>query len=167
MLVVALHGIPVDVSPAAAQVTSDDLSMLSLVFRNRVVPFSESQGRPELTSIVQRVSELGRDDDPVERYKAMIEGIARMSLGRWDEDVEVASILDVDLSAKTYEPGARVPVRVGPLYERVEALTASYSFQLDLIAPGGAEIYEADPVPFDALGPMTPSSAPTIDSSVG
>ncbi len=154
MLVVALYAIPAGVSRGAAQVSDDDLSMLGLVFRNRFVPFAEARRSAELTSIVLRVSELGRDGDRVERYKAMIEGMARMSLGRWDEGAEVASILDVDLSAKAYEPGARVPVRIAPLYERFQALMAGYSIQLALVAPGGAEVYAADPIPFDALAVM-------------
>ena len=154
-LVAALLTSPAGVSPGAAQVTDDDLSMLGLVFQNRFVPFAQAQGRPELASIVERVSGLGRDGDPVERYKAMIEGLARMHLGVWDEGAEVASMLDVDLSAKAYEPGARVSVRVAPLYESAEVLTGSYSGQLHLIDPDGAEIYEADPMQFDALGPMT------------
>lgn len=154
MLVVALYAIPAGVSRGAAQVSDDDLSMLGLVFRNRFVPFAEARRSAELTSIVLRVSELGRDGDRVERYKAMIEGMARMSLGSWDEGAEVASNLDVDLSAKAYEPGGRVPVRIAPLYERSQALMAGYSIQLALVAPGGAEVYAADPIPFDALAVM-------------
>jgi predicted esterase len=154
-LAAALLTSPAGVSPGAAQVTEDDLSMLSLVFRNRFVPFSEAQGRSELTSIVEHVSALGRDGDSVERYKAMIDGLARMYLGRWDEGAEVASLLDMDLAAKAYEPGARVSVRVVPLYQRAGALTGIYSGQLHLIDPGGAEIYEADPMLFDTLAPMT------------
>lgn len=155
MLFVALYVIPLGVAPAAAQVADGDLTMLGLVFRNRFVPFSETQGNPELASIVLRVSELGPEGDPVERYKAMIEGLARMSLGLWDEGAEVASILDVDLSAKTYEPGDRVPVRIAPLYQRDEPLAALYSIQLDLIDPGGAAIYESEPMQFDSLAPMS------------
>ena len=147
MLVVALYAIPAGVSRGAAQVSDDDLSMLGLVFRNRFVPFAEARRSAELTSIVLRVSELGRDGDRVERYKAMIEGMARMSLGRWDEGAEVASILDVDLSAKAYEPGARVPVRIAPLYERFQALMAGYSIQLALVAPGGAEVVVREQLP--------------------
>ena len=167
MLILALNAVPLCVSPAAAQVTDSDLSMLGLVFRNRFVPFSEAQGNPELTAIVLRVSELGPEGNPVERYKAMIEGLARMSLGSWDEGVEVASILDVDLSAKTYEPGARVPVRIAPLYARGEALTASYSIQLDLVAPGGAAVYEADVMQFDALAAMSGQVVVPRDAAPG
>jgi predicted esterase len=150
-LLVVLFTSPVGVSPGAAQITDDALSTLGLVFQDRFVPFSQAQGRPELTSIVARVAALARDGDSVERYKAMIEGLARMQLGGWDEGAEVASILDVNLSAKAYEPGARVPVRVAPLYQRAETLTGSYSAQLHLIDPEGTEIYEAEPMLFDAL----------------
>ncbi len=81
----------------------------------------------------------------------MIEGLTRMYLGRWDEGTEVASILDMDLSAKAFEPGARVSVRVAPLYQSAAVLAGSYSGQLHLIDPEGAEIYQAEPMLFDAL----------------
>ena len=100
---------PQTVSRVSAQVTSSDLSMLELIFRNRFVPFSEQEMQPELLAVRERVSTFGNAGDDVERYKAMIEGMARMYLGAWDEGIEVASILDINLPAKLYEPGATVP----------------------------------------------------------
>ncbi|MCH2474984.1 MAG: hypothetical protein MK243_03605, partial [Gemmatimonadetes bacterium] len=104
---------PQTVSPVSAQVTSSDLSMLGLIFRNRFIPFSEQETQPELLAVgVERVSTLGNAGDDVELYKAMIEGMARMYLGAWDEGIEVASILDINLPAKLYEPGSTVPVEI-------------------------------------------------------
>ena len=87
---VAISLQPQAVSTVSAQVTSSDLRMLDLIFRNRFVPFSEQDGQPELLTVQERVASLGDSDDNIERYKAMIEGMARMYLGVWNEDIELA-----------------------------------------------------------------------------
>ena len=144
---------PQTVSLVSAQVTSSDLSMLGLIFRNRFVPFSEQKMQPELTAIGERVSTLGNSGDGVERYKAMIEGMARMYLGAWNEAVEVATILDVDLTAKLYEPGATVPVQIAPLYERDKPLEGRYAVQVQLLGPEEEEepVYESDLLTLEGL----------------
>ena len=81
------------------------------------MPFSEQEMQPELLAVRERVSALGDAGDDVELYKTMIEGMARMYLGAWDEGIEVASILDINLAGKLYEPGATVPVEIASLYE--------------------------------------------------
>lgn len=47
---------PQTVSRVSAQVTSSDLSMLELIFRNRFVPFSEQEMQPELLAVCVNVS---------------------------------------------------------------------------------------------------------------
>jgi predicted esterase len=153
-LVVVLSVFPQTVSTASAQVTSSDMSMLGLIFRNRFVPFSEAEGLPGLAAIVERVAEIGPDGDDIERYQTMIEGMARMYLGRWDEGVEVASILDVELPAKLYEPGAAVPVRMAPVYERTDPLIDGYLVNVRLLGPDGTVLNEADEISFDTLETM-------------
>ena len=105
--------------------------MLELIFRNRFVPFSEQEMQPELLAVRERVSTFGNAGDDVERYKAMIEGMARMYLGAWDEGIEVASILDINLPAKLYEPGATVPVEITLLYERETPLGVGMGCKFD------------------------------------
>ena len=59
---------PQTVPPVSAQVTSSDLSMLGLIFRNRFVPFSEQEMQSELLAVRERVSALGHAGDDVELY---------------------------------------------------------------------------------------------------
>ena len=117
------------------------------------MPFSEQKMQPELTAIGERVSTLGNSGDGVERYKAMIEGMARMYLGALNEAVEVATILDVDLTAKLYEPGATVPVQIAPLYERDKPLEGRYAVQVQLLGPEEEEepVYESDLLTLEGL----------------
>ena len=135
---------PQTVSRVSAQVTSSDLSMLELIFRDRFVPFSEQEMQPELLAVRERVSTFGNAGDDVERYKAMIEGMARMYLGAWDEGIAVASILDINLPAKLYEPGATVPVEITLLYERETPLGGRYGVQVRFLDPAEEPIYESD-----------------------
>ena len=135
---------PQTVSPVSAQVTSSDLSMLGLIFRNRFVPFSEQEMQPELLAVRERVSILGDAGDDVERYKVMIEGMARMYLGAWDEGIEVASILDINLQAKLYEPGSTVSVEISSLYERETPPGGRYGVQVRFLDPAEEPIYESD-----------------------
>ena len=132
---------PQTVPPVSAQVTSSDLSMLGLIFRNRFVPFSEQEMQPELLAVRERVSALGDAGDDVELYKTMIEGMARMYLGAWDEGIEVASILDINLAGKLYEPGATVPVEIASLYEHEVPLEGRYAVQVRFLDPSEDPIY--------------------------
>jgi hypothetical protein len=125
--------------------------MLGLIFRNRFVPFSERETQPELLAVRERVSILGDAGDDVERYKVMIEGMARMYLGAWDEGIEVASILDISLPAKLYEPGSTVPVEIASLYERETPLEGRYAVQVRFLGPTEEPIYESDLLMLEGL----------------
>ena len=128
-------------APAWAQVTSDDLLMLELIYRNRFTPFSaENRDNPEVAGVVEEVSATPRNADPVERYKAMIKGVAIMHFGHWDEGAEVASILDVTVGAKLYQPGGAVRVDLEPLYHRGGVLSGHYIAEVMLMASDGQTV---------------------------
>ena len=146
---------PQTVPPVSAQVTSSDLSMLGLIFRNRFVPFSEQEMQPEFLAVRERVSALGDAGDDVELYKTMIEGMARMYLGAWDEGIEVASILDINLAGKLYEPGATVPVEIASLYEHEVPLEGRYAVQVRFLDPSEEPIYESDLLMLEGLAAVS------------
>ena len=144
VVLVAISLQPQAVSTVSAQVTSSDLRMLDLIFRNRFVPFSEQDGQPELLTVQERVASLGDSDDNIERYKAMIEGMARMYLGVWNEDIELASVLDMNLSAKLYEPSATVPIEIALLFEHEMPLEGGHVVQIRLLGPEEEPIIESE-----------------------
>lgn len=126
--------------PVYGEVTRDDLTLLNLMFRNRFVPYAQQpDADPAVKAIAEQAGQAG-SGDPVERYKLMTKGLAIMNLGRWDEAAEVATLLDMRVPAKLYEPGGRIEATILPVYEREGDLNGYYVAGVGLYDPAGAEV---------------------------
>jgi len=154
--------------PVRADLERDDLMLLGLMFRNRFVPYSEQpDADPAATQIAEQVRRLGRHGDPVELYRAMIKGMAIMYLGRWNEGMEVATMLDMRVPAVVYEPGDAVIVKLAPVYERAEGFERRYSVRVQLMDCKGNAAGEPVLVPVDRLDTASIKAPISADISPG
>lgn len=141
-------------APAYADLSRDDMILLGLMFRNRFVPYAaQPDADPEVLAIAEEATSLGRgaSGDMTGRYKTLIKGMALMYLGRWDEGTEVATILDMRLPAKLYEPGGTIEAKVFPVYEREGELSHHYMVHLALQDASGAQVGETATVHLSSL----------------
>ena len=116
------------------------------MFRNRVVPYLEG---PDASGRVREIAELfggrgGRDGvgDPEERFRALAEGLAIMEHGVWDEGREAATLLDMRIPAKLYEPGDEIEVSVSPLWEREDRFKQHYLVEVGIVDNEGGAMGE-------------------------
>ena len=68
---------------------------------------------------------------------------AQVAQGEWDEASEVATILDMRLPAKLYQPGDSIAVAISPIYEREGDLDEHYVPTVRLLDPSGNELADA------------------------
>ncbi len=143
-------------APGVAELTQDDLRLLGLMYRNRFVPAAQADGAdPALKAAADEVSAVGRGGEAADRYKAMIKAMALLNLGGWDEAREVATVFDMRVPAKLYQPGARIPVQVAPVYDYHEHLSQHYMVHITLVRPDGSGVSKATPVHFHELEATT------------
>ncbi len=137
---------------AGADLTRDDMILLGLMYRGRFVAAANAEGAdPALKTQAEAVAKIGRGGDPVDRYKAMIKGMAMLNLGGWDEAQEVATALDMRVPAKLYQPGDRIPVQIAPVYEFHEHLSQHYVVYISLTRSNGDGMSKAKPQHFHEL----------------
>lgn len=139
-------------APASADLTGDDLILLGLIYRNRFLPEAKADGAdPALKAVVEEVTNIGRGGDPVDRYKAMIKGMAMLNLGGWDEQRQMATLFDMRLPAKIFQAGDTIPVQISPVYDYHDHLSQHYVVQISLHRPGGDGLTKSKPVHFHEL----------------
>ena len=142
--------------PATAELTNEDLILLGLMYRNRFVPVAEAAGAdPAWKAQAEEVAKLGRDADAEARYKAMIKAMALANLGGWGEPQEVATVFDMRLPAKLFQPGDTIGVRMAPVYDYHEHLSQHYMVYLELRRTDGSGVSKAKPVHFHELEETT------------
>ena len=136
-----------------------------LMYRGRFVAAANAEGAdPALKTQAEAVAKIGRGGDPLDRYKAMIKGMAMLNLGGWDEAREVATVFDTRVPATLYQLGDRIPVQVAPVYEFQKHLSRHYMVYITLLRSNGDGVSKARPRHFYELEatqmPSCPSPAP-------
>ena len=118
--------------------------LLGLMYRGRFVPAANAEGAdPALKTQAEAVAKIGRGGDPLDRYKAMIKGMAMLNLGGWDEAREVATGFDTRVPATLYQLGDRIPVQVAPVYEFQKHLSRHYMVYITLLRSNGDGVSKA------------------------
>ena len=131
------------VTAIRAEVTQDDMRLLGLIFRNRFVPYSQQEGAsPLVKEIAETAGRRGASGSNVERYQKLIKGMMIMTAGVWDEPREVATIMDMRLPAKLFEPGDTVNVKVFPIYPYEGHLDNHYMVRARLLDAQGETVGE-------------------------
>ena len=132
---------------AAPAIDDQDLMFLALQFRNRVKDYLE---RPDASERVRAIAAesagwRAAPGDTVERFKTLAEAFNLLNWGSWDEGRQVATVLDLRLTAKLYEPGGQVTARLSSIWERPERFSHHYLVTLSLVGPDGAVVATAKP----------------------
>jgi poly(3-hydroxybutyrate) depolymerase len=78
--------------------------------------------------------------DNVERFRKLAEGFNLLTWGGWDEGRQIATVLDLRLGAKLYEPGGQVTAKLFSLWERPERFSTHYLVSLSLRGPDDQEV---------------------------
>jgi alpha-beta hydrolase superfamily lysophospholipase len=150
--------------PAHAEISSADMRRLGLAYYNRFIPYAASSEAHELAPAVlaevQAIDSKGElqaryqamDKGPVlERYKAMAKGMALMYLGDWNEGVQLATQLDIRLSALLFEPGDKISINIYAVYPHDAPLDSVYRLNARLLDGQGSIVATADPLPITAV----------------
>jgi poly(3-hydroxybutyrate) depolymerase len=129
-----------DAPPAA--INDQDLIFLSLNFRNRAKDYLEKPDASERVRAIYDESSgwRGAPGDTVERFRKLAEAVNLISYGSWDEGRQIATVLDLRLAAKLYEPGGQVKARLSSIWERPERFSTHYMVALQLVGPDGKKI---------------------------
>ena len=138
--------------------TNEDARVMATMFRAYFARYSE---RPNNDPAVQQLNrEFGASPrrgsgetfgDPVKTYHALAKGLGIMAMGSWDEQRELAALIDMRLPAKLAEPGQLLQVRIGPLYERSAPPSGEYLVRVGLEGPTGQAIGKGVELPYRAL----------------
>ena len=125
-----------------AGVTEQDLIFLSLNFRNRAKDYlAKPDADPRVRAIYdESASWRGAPGDTLERFKKLAEAVNLIAYGKWDEGRQIATVLDVRLPAKLYEPGAAVNARLSSIWDRPERFSTHFMVGLQLVGPDGKNI---------------------------
>src|SRR5687767_6256772 len=127
---------------APAAIDDQDLIFLGLLFRNQVKDYL---AKPDPSERVRAIAEesagwRATPGDTVERFKKLAEAFNIVTRGSWDEGRQIATVLDLRLPAKLYEPGAQVKARLSSIWERPERFSTHYMVGLQLVGPDGKDI---------------------------
>jgi predicted esterase len=127
---------------APAAVDDQDLIFMSLTFRNRLKDYLE---KPDASERVRAIAEesagwRATPGDTVARFRMLAEGFNLLIWGSYDEGRQIATVLDLRLPAKLYEPGGQVPAQLLSLWERPERFSTHYMATLSLLGPDGKEV---------------------------
>jgi len=138
--------------------TNEDARGMATMFRAYFARYSQ---RPNKDPAVQQLNrEFGASPrrgsretfgDPVKTYQALAKGLGIMAMGSWDEQREMAVLVDMLLPAKLAESGQQLDVRIGPLYERPAPPSGQYLVRVGLQGPTGQAIGEAVELSYRAL----------------
>ena len=137
--------------------TNEDARVMATMFRAYFARYSQ---RPNQDPAVQQLNrEFGGSPkgsgetfgDPVKTYQALAKGLGIMAMGSWDEQREMAALIDMRLPAKLAEPGQQLDVRIGPLYERSAPPSGEYLVRVGLEGPASQAIGTAVELPYRAL----------------
>ena len=126
---------------APAAIDDQDLIFLSLSFRNQAKDYL---AKPDASERVRAIydessSWRGAAGDTVERFRKLAEAYNLMTRGSWDEGRQIATVLDLRLPAKLYQPGEKVEARLFSIWERPERFSTHYMVSLQLVGPDGKE----------------------------
>jgi len=130
-----------DEAPKAA-IGDQDLIFLSLTFRNQAKDYL---AKPDANARVKEIYDesagwRGTPGDTVERFKKLAEAYNLVTRGAWDEGRQIATVLDLRLPAKVYEPGATVTAKLSSIWDRPERFSTHYMVALQLVGPDGKNI---------------------------
>jgi dienelactone hydrolase len=132
--------------PVHAEISDADIRRLGLAYYNRFIPYAASESAHELSpSVLAEVEAVGRKGPVLDRYTSMAKGMALMYLQDWNEGIEVATQLDIRLSALLFEPGDQVTINVNPVYPRDEPPQSAYRLYSRLIDKQGDVVASAEP----------------------
>ena len=137
--------------------TNEDARVMTTMFRAYFARYSQKPNRDPAIQTLGR--EFGASPkgvretfgDPVKTYQALAKGLGIMAMGSWDEQREMAALVDMRLPAKLAEPGETLQVRIGPLYERSGPIEGEYVIRVGLEGPNATAIAEAVELPYRAL----------------
>lgn len=149
MAVFLTIGLVLGATTALAEVTQQDLILLSLIFRNQSGPYLEGEDpHPRVQEIASTTRGWGRSagGDRTEAFKTLAEGLTLMTYGEWNEARQVAVLLDLRLPAKLYEAGDVVEARVFPIYEGPERFQQHYLATLTVRDAQGKTVGEGGQV---------------------
>ena len=142
----------VNAAGAYAEIEGVDFGSLGRLYRKWFTPYAQQADAPPIAAeIAEAAAALPRDADPTERYKTLIKGLAVVFLGEWNEASEVATIFDMRLPAKLFEPGDTVGVKVFPLYEREKPIEEHYMVHVRLLDAEGNAVGEPGEMHFHEL----------------
>jgi predicted esterase len=134
---------------ARADIVPDDIRAMNLWLRRGYSAYAQRDDADP------RVKKLVESDDRTasltQRYQRIAKALAIINKGSWDESIEVATIVDMNLPGKVFEPGDVIDVRVEPLYEREEPINGVYSATVKLTDFEGTVLDEAAAVPLPRL----------------
>lgn len=104
---------------AGAEPTVDDLRLLGLMYRNRSGEYRS--GGDADPAVLEALAALeaesgGGDGGLVDRYRSATRALTLLRRGAWNDRLEVATMLDMRITAKTFEQGGAVGVNVRPLF---------------------------------------------------
>lgn len=138
LMIAALAGLA-PIRPLSAEPTDDDLRLLGLMYRNRLGEYREGgEANPEiLAAIAEIAAEKRAGATRSERYRAATRALTLLRTGEWNEGLELATRLDMRLSAKTFEPGETVGVRIEPVFDSESSPEAEFAVALRLVNSDG------------------------------
>jgi len=126
--------------PAQAEINADDIRLLGLIYKNQFVPASQKpDASPEVKAIAAELQKNPAGaNDTLGRYRAWTKALATLYLSASDEGRELATILDMRLPAKLFEPGQKISAKVFPVFDREQPIKEHYIVSALLIDETGA-----------------------------
>jgi predicted esterase len=156
------------VTPVQAEIPDADIQRLGLAYYNRFIPYAAATGAHEYSpAVLAEVEALGYKGAVLDRYKAMAKGMALMYVNDWNEGVEVATQLDIRLSALLFEPGDQITLNILPVYVQDELLDAAYQLNAVLLDSQDRVVTKAQPFTFTRLEPSSFKLAIPMDAAAG
>ena len=151
---VALAGLVALGVPAKAGVAREDIEVWRFIFQARFADYAQ---REDGDQTVWDISyEMGKPQGTlIAHYRMLAKGVTLMAEGRWDEGLELATLLDMRVSSKLVEPGETVEVRVTPLFRPESPLENSYRVRVELIDREGRPICPSAEATYGDLSEQT------------
>jgi predicted esterase len=113
-----------------ADIVEDDVRAMGLLLRNQYGAYAQrDDADPRVKALVDSYNQ---NASLTQRYQLLAEALAIVNKGGWNESIEVATIMDMTLPGKVFEPGDVIDVQVEPLYERKQPISGVYSATVKL-----------------------------------
>ncbi|MBI2824752.1 MAG: hypothetical protein HYX69_08705 [Planctomycetia bacterium] len=122
-------------APAAAQITTADMTFLRLSARTNLQAFQERGGDPKQIASILEAADKTALSDKLAFYRGYTKALALMRGAEWNRDAELATALDFTINAKVLGPGDMLRASATWLFDASTGEATPYRVDLDILKP--------------------------------